>query len=216
MPPSFRAEAPYDGAKYSILIPLEFDNPEQVPAHTVDPHLRFVGREVRKKFHPDGDETREKVPYLGKVISYSKARGLYKITYEDGDGEDLDFVEMTGILIQHEAYGDHPDTWGFTRDERAEALHQEVVMLTMLEESMRRVSTDSCYAFVAAGGAQFDKNRPVLYDDEPQNAKEVERHPERDEIREAARKEVQQWIDMQIGVSLSPCLLYTSPSPRDS
>ena len=78
------------------------------------------------------------------------------------------------------------------------------MVLVMIEESMRRVPNDSCFAFVAAGEAEYDKSRPVLYDDEPQNAKEVERHPERIEIREAARKEVQQWVDMKIGESLGP------------
>ena len=40
----------------------------------------------------------------------------------------------------------------------------------------------------------------VVYDDEPKNQKELERHPEKPAIISSAQKEVQQLIDMQVGV----------------
>jgi hypothetical protein len=40
----------------------------------------------------------------------------------------------------------------------------------------------------------------VVYDDEPKNQKELERHPEKSVIISSSQKEVYQLIDMQIGV----------------
>ena len=41
---------------------------------------------------------------------------------------------------------------------------------------------------------------PTIYNDEPNNAAEVEKHPERDAIKAAAGKELQQFIDTGVGV----------------
>jgi hypothetical protein len=40
----------------------------------------------------------------------------------------------------------------------------------------------------------------VVYDDEPKNPKELARHPDKQAIMSSAQKEVQQLIDMQVGV----------------
>ena len=40
----------------------------------------------------------------------------------------------------------------------------------------------------------------VVYHDEPKNLKELERHPEKKAIISSSEKEVQQWIDMQVGI----------------
>ena len=40
----------------------------------------------------------------------------------------------------------------------------------------------------------------VVYDDEPKNPKELDRHPDKQAIMSSAQKEVQQLIDMQVGV----------------
>ncbi len=40
----------------------------------------------------------------------------------------------------------------------------------------------------------------VVYDDEPKNPKELDRHPDKQVIMSSAQKEVKQLIDMQVGV----------------
>jgi len=50
----------------------------------------FVGRNVQKLF-------REKY-YSGKVIDYDKESGWYKVQYEDGDLEDLDWQELKEVI----------------------------------------------------------------------------------------------------------------------
>ncbi|XP_026425738.1 uncharacterized protein LOC113321966 [Papaver somniferum] len=49
------------------------------------------GREVRKLF---GDEF-----YSGKVKKYDKEAGWYRVVYEDGDSEDLEWNELEEILL---------------------------------------------------------------------------------------------------------------------
>ncbi|KAI3915843.1 hypothetical protein MKX01_013299 [Papaver californicum] len=49
------------------------------------------GREVRKLF---GDEF-----YSGKVKQYDKEAGWYRVVYEDGDSEDLEWNELEEILL---------------------------------------------------------------------------------------------------------------------
>ncbi|KAI3832452.1 hypothetical protein MKW92_037559 [Papaver armeniacum] len=49
------------------------------------------GREVRKLF---GDEF-----YTGKVKKYDKEDGWYRVVYEDGDSEDLEWNELEEILL---------------------------------------------------------------------------------------------------------------------
>lgn len=50
----------------------------------------FVGRDVQNLF-------RERY-YSGKVINYDKESGWYKVQYEDGDLEDLDWPELKEVL----------------------------------------------------------------------------------------------------------------------
>jgi len=51
----------------------------------------IVGRNVQKLF-------RERY-YSGKVINYDKESGWYKVEYEDGDLEDLDWQELKEVLL---------------------------------------------------------------------------------------------------------------------
>lgn len=50
----------------------------------------FVGRDVQKLFVGRN--------YSGKVIDYAKESGWYKVRYEDGDLEDLDWHELKEVL----------------------------------------------------------------------------------------------------------------------
>jgi hypothetical protein len=52
----------------------------------------FVGRTVFKEFPPDGK-------FKGMVVSFDKIDALWKIKYEDGDEEELDFKEMDEVLL---------------------------------------------------------------------------------------------------------------------
>ncbi|KAL9171363.1 hypothetical protein ABFS82_04G204400 [Erythranthe guttata] len=53
--------------------------------------LRLVGRYVMKEFQDSG-------VFLGKIMSYDS--GLYRISYEDGDFEDLDSTEIKVFLVE--------------------------------------------------------------------------------------------------------------------
>lgn len=51
----------------------------------------FVGREIRKLFMGKC--------YKGTVTEYDKESGWYRILYEDGDAEDLDWKELEEVLL---------------------------------------------------------------------------------------------------------------------
>ena len=46
----------------------------------------MIGKTVVKLF--------DDVPYVGKITSYDDAKKWYKVTYEDGDEEELNFREL--------------------------------------------------------------------------------------------------------------------------
>ena len=73
----FCFENPYDGAKYSLVVPVDFSNQKLVPSETEHPHKRFVRRKVRKWFYVD-DITKKQLSksFAGVVLSYSQ-KGSY-------------------------------------------------------------------------------------------------------------------------------------------
>ena len=87
---------PYEGANDQLVIPIDFSDGEQVPKETTHPHRRFVGRKVRKIFPtPTGGASRMKAEVVeGTVKSYQEQRQLFKISYDDGDREEVDFTEL--------------------------------------------------------------------------------------------------------------------------
>ena len=70
-------EEPYDGAKYMVVVPVDFSNQKLVPSETEHPHKRFVRRKVRKWFYVD-DITKKQLSksFAGVVLSYSQ-KGSY-------------------------------------------------------------------------------------------------------------------------------------------
>ncbi|XP_058740348.1 dirigent protein 17-like [Vicia villosa] len=50
----------------------------------------FVGRDIQKLFMGSY--------YSGKVTEYDKENGWYRVKYEDGDTEDLDWLELKEVL----------------------------------------------------------------------------------------------------------------------
>ena len=219
---------PYEGAKYQLVIPIDFSDGERVPKETTHPHRRFVGRKVRKIFPiPTGGASRMKAEVVeGTVKSYQEQRQLFKISYDDGDREEVDFTELMEILIMDPKFGDSDSDRGKTRREREERAKNEALMISWLEEVMfnrpslssarsdgsdnedeRRKMMGLCHlleeAFVSKEGPSLDTTREPIYDDEPRNQKELDAHPEKDKILEAAAKEMQALIDMDIGVQLT-------------
>ncbi|XP_072958753.1 DDT domain-containing protein PTM [Typha angustifolia] len=62
--------------------------------------MELVGRTVRKKFPGFGT-------YNGVVESYDVAAGYFKVLYEDGDSEEVDFEEIASLLME---MGEQPPT----------------------------------------------------------------------------------------------------------
>jgi len=56
----------------------------------------WIGKSVSKVFYDD-EKGRDRL-FFGKVTAYDSDEGLYSITYEDGDEEDLNLVELDGII----------------------------------------------------------------------------------------------------------------------
>lgn len=218
-------EKPYEGAKYTLLVPIDFSDGRLVPTETVHPHMRYVGRKIRKAFEVD-DATKKRVSrsFAGVILSYSPQRQLFKVVYtDDGAKEDLDFYEMTQVLIMGKKWGD-PAAWeGKTRAEQTLALKQDALMREVREQvnSALERKIDGAYEawftrekermfravdeVVGQGELEVpvpDISQETLYDDEPKTEKEVAAHKEADKIREAAWKEIQQLIAMSVGVLL--------------
>ena len=272
LPPEFKFQEPYKDAKYSILVPVDFSDRSQVPLDTEHPHMRFVGREVRRDFpytdprtkkkvmkefrgvvshfstnrslfrvdyedgdsqdvdyeelmqmlvpldseHPNfrfvGREVRKEFntvdarkrkvmrAFKGKVKSYSPSSSLFEIVYSDGDCEDLDLDELMQVLIMGKKYGDAEEDWGSTRTERTRHLQHCAFMAVLREEVIHNRVPEKTETSDAVA---LDKSREPIYDDEPRNYAELMRHPEKDKILQAARKELQQLVDMKVGEMLT-------------
>ena len=208
---------PYENAKYGIGIMKNFQT--QVERKATHPHLRFIGREVRKKFEISlaGRVTVWKV-FNGKVKSYSEDRALFKIKFEDDDREEWDFEELKMNLVMSKKHGDQSSDHGVTRAEQQEKLQEQALHSILEEESLHcRIPTDkqvygkddedpemlhSIEHLVMLGIVKPDHPVPdvVKYDDEPRSHKEVLKHEEREAIESAAAIEVKQMEDMDIGV----------------
>ena len=204
-------EEPYKDAKYSLVMPVDFQDEKLVETTTKHPHLRFVGRKIRRSFEVD-DATKKKVTkkFEGKVLSYSPERQLFKVIYSDNDKEDLDFHELTQVLVMGKSYGDPENDWGKTRAERdvqlrSAALLKEVqaevtLFLTdKIDRSYERwYEQETAFRAVdeTVGDGTMDVPVPSMliepiYDDEPKTDRVVEKHPEKEDIRAAAWKEIQ-------------------------
>jgi hypothetical protein len=112
---------------------------------------------------------------------------------------------------------------GYTRAERTQKLKQQVLMREVREEinCMLESRIDKAYEAWYANEKETmfravdevvgdgmlevpvpDMSRETIYDDEPETEKEVEAHKECAEIRKSAWKEIQQLIEMSVGVLL--------------
>ena len=213
---------PYNGAKYKILVPRNFKDPEQAPTKLHHPHDRFVGRRVRKSF-PVADRTGKTVSrdYEGTVRKYSQDRQLFAVDYDDGDVEEYDFQDLSQILLMGTKYGDADADEGKTRAEKTDQLKKNAICNEVSEHLWNIVlekAHEAYEKFESRVGKPGDDetsehgtlsvpvpdDKPVIYDDEPRNSAEVLKHPEKEAILESARKEMQQMIDMDIGVLLTP------------
>ena len=92
---------PYPGAKYEILVPPDHMDETIVPVGDAHPHRRFVGRRIRKTFDDVGDKNASAAArtFEGTVESYMEKRQLFKVKYDDGDAEELDFQQMFEVLV---------------------------------------------------------------------------------------------------------------------
>ena len=120
LPPEFKFQEPYKDAKYSILVPVDFSDRSQVPLDTEHPHMRFVGREVRRDFPYTDPRTKKKVmkEFRGVVSHFSANRSLFRVDYEDGDSQDVDYEELMQMLVPLDS--EHPNFRFVGREVRKE------------------------------------------------------------------------------------------------
>ena len=211
-PPAHDMQLPYDGAKYYIAIPTNLSDEKVLPVKAEHPHNRFINRKVRKYF-PLLDSRKQKMwkSFEGEVTKFSPRRALFRIDYSDKDWEEQDFEELQQILIMDEAYGDSASEAGKTRQEVNEALQQQALLAEVMHEmTVDRVPTtaeDQQDAEMLRAEFAFNAHEEYkvpIYDDEPQHYKEVLQHPEKDQILEAASKEIKQLKDYGVGVFPKP------------
>jgi hypothetical protein len=114
-------------------------------------------------------------------------------------------MTLQDVLIMDKEYGDARADWGRTRDERNRA----AVFLAIFEEAQEERRFSKLHDSVQGGKKTDEQGRcynahasgeKVLYDDEPQNMKELLAHTERDEIKKSEDAEIQQLIDQKVGV----------------
>ena len=245
LPEEYEYLEPYPDAKYQILVPRDFKDETQVKRKLDHPHLRFVGRAVRKAFSiPSRNGKSVMRDFDGKVESYSEPRLLFKIVYSDGDREECDFQQLMDIIVMGEEFGDDKKDAGKTRIEVLERMKGSVLAHATREE-MWAVTVDRAYSDsveswyeefetehvlatgehegepgrvkkAGAGGETTsadlqtstlgtlevpvaDPKAPVIYDDEPNNQRELEAHPEKEAILKSGRAEMDQLIAMDVG-----------------
>eukprot|EP00629_Pelagomonadales_sp_RCC1024_P018749 CAMPEP_0119271978 /NCGR_PEP_ID=MMETSP1329-20130426/8351_1 /TAXON_ID=114041 /ORGANISM="Genus nov. species nov., Strain RCC1024" /LENGTH=126 /DNA_ID=CAMNT_0007272035 /DNA_START=44 /DNA_END=421 /DNA_ORIENTATION=+ len=74
----------------------ELDEAGLLPILSLRRPRSYVGRRVEKRFlAEDGSGYR---PFGGEVESYDEETGWFKITYDDGDGEELDEEALVPLL----------------------------------------------------------------------------------------------------------------------
>ena len=135
LPDEYEEVEPYAMAKYTILVPRDFGDAAQVAQQLDHPHLRFVGRSVRKAFETPGRNGKTVMKdFSGKVESYSAPRLLFKAVYSDGDKEEYDFSQLMEILVMAEEYGDSKAEAGKTRGEVLARLKAAALLKTVREE----------------------------------------------------------------------------------
>ena len=148
----------------------------------------------------------------GVVVKYNKQRATFRIRYQGFerkmDVEDVDMSTLEDILIMGPKYGDQRAEWGKTRDECRRAAVYAVIMQEAWEEITHNnvpyynQTEESQLGGVACYAATEDK--PVIFDDEPRNPSELAKHPEKEDILVSAAKEIEQLIEMEIGVEVTP------------
>ena len=121
-------------------------------------------------------------PFEGKVRSYDVKREVFDILYEDKDEEEVDFLELSDILIMDPKFGDKAEHKGKTRREVNEELGEEALIAAVAEEAMashgrtsygedrpgrKSVSfADEIRNFTTSGGSQWRKSMKKKIDDE--------------------------------------------------
>jgi hypothetical protein len=124
------------------------------------------------------------------------------------DTEDVDMDTLEDILIMGPKYGDQRAEWGKTRDE----CRREAVCAAIAHESWEEIVNNNVpfggeTGESGLGGAECyadAEDQPVIFDDEPHTPSELARHPEKETILVSAGKEIDQLIEQQIGVEVTP------------
>jgi hypothetical protein len=124
------------------------------------------------------------------------------------DVEDVDMSTLEDILIMGPKYGDQRAECGKTRDEcRREEVYAAIAQESWKEIVHNNVPLDHGSEGLELGGAECYaavEDQSVIFDDEPRNPAELERHPEREAILVSAGKEIDQFIEQEIGVEVTP------------
>ncbi len=73
-------EESYPHVRYSNVVPIDHSDDKLVNTVTKHPHLRFVGRKVRKCFQVDDVKKKRSLrSFEGKVKSYNEKRQLFHV-----------------------------------------------------------------------------------------------------------------------------------------
>ena len=148
----------------------------------------------------------------GVMVKYNKQAATFRISHQGFDRkmdvEDVDMATLEDILIMGPKYGDQRTEWGKTRDEcRRAVVHAAILQESWEEIVHNNVPLGRGDEEPELGRAEYytaDEEHPVIFDDEPRNPSELAKHPEREEILVSADKEIDQLIEQEIGVEVTP------------
>ena len=203
----------YEGARYELDECTDFSQEHRVPSGVKDPFGRFTVRRVRRWFDSTNPKERHKMTASEEVVvKYNKQAATFRIKYQvfelKMDVEDVDMTTFEDILVMGPKYGDHRAEWGKTRDECRRATVYAVILQESWEEIVHNnVPIGHGVEESELGGAACytaAEDQPVIFDDEPRNPSELSKHPEREAILVSAGKEIDQLIEMEIGVEVTP------------
>jgi hypothetical protein len=115
---------------------------------------------------------------------------------------------LEDILIMGPKYGDQRAEWGKTRDEcRRVAVYAAIEHESWEEIVHNNVPLNGEVEESGLGGAECysaAEDQPVIFDDDPRTSSELARHPEKESILVSAGKEIDQLIEQQIVVEVTP------------
>ena len=109
LPLPYILQRPYEGARYDVVIPVDFTDDAVAPLRSEYAYNKWIGRLVRRKMLVTktrrGVRTEALEPVVCEVISFDERAHLFRVKYDDRMQEDVDWQELEPFIIHDKELG---------------------------------------------------------------------------------------------------------------